>query len=44
MFLNERMYYVHRKAQMHENWQFFSTGMEFAKNLYAYVFKVPSRN
>ena len=37
-------YYVHHKAEMHENRWFFSTGMKYIKNLYAYVFKAPSRN
>ena len=37
-------YFVSRKAEMHENRQFFSTGMEFAKNAYAIVLKALSRS
>ena len=37
-------YYVRHKAEMHENLRFFSTGMEFAENAYAYVLKAPSRS
>ena len=37
-------YYVHPKAEMHENRRFFSTGMEFAKNANAFVLKAQSRN
>ena len=37
-------YYVRHKAEMHENRRLFSTGMEFAKNAYAYVLKAPSRS
>ena len=37
-------YYVRHKAETHENWRFFSSGMEFAENAYAYVLKVPSRS
>ena len=29
---------------MHESRQFFSTGMELAKNAYAYVLKAPSHS
>ena len=32
------------KAEMHENQRFFSTGMEFAKNEYNYMFKAPSHS
>ena len=35
-------YYVGREAEVHENWWFFSTGMEFAKklkNAYVYMLK-----
>ena len=39
-----KVYYVRGKAQMQDNRQFFKTGMEFAKNLYAYLLKAPSRN
>ena len=39
-----KYHYVRHKAQMHENRRFFSTGMEYAKTLYAYVFKARSRN
>ena len=35
-------YYVPHKAEMHENRRFFSTGLEFAKNAYAYVLKAKS--
>ena len=37
---------VCRKAEMHENRRFFSTGVEFAKNpnAYAYVLKATSRS
>ena len=31
-------------TEMHENRRFFSTGIEFAKNAYAYVLKSPSRS
>ena len=37
-------YYVRHKAETHENRRFFSTGMEFAENAYAYVLKAPSRS
>ena len=37
-------YYVRHKAETHENRRFFSTGMEFAENTYAYVLKAPSRS
>ena len=37
-------YFVSRKAEMHENRQLFSTGMEFAKNAYAIVLKALSRS
>ena len=35
-------YFVRHKAEMHENLQFFSTGMEFSRNAYVYVLKAPS--
>ena len=38
------VYYVRHKAQMHENRRFFRAGISFAKNLYVYMFKAPSRN
>ena len=40
----DKHYYVSHKAEMHENQRFFSTGMEFANNAYAYqyVLKVSS--
>ena len=31
--------YVRRKAKMHENWRFFSTGMSFAENAYVCVLR-----
>ena len=37
-------YYVRHKAETRENWQYFSTGMEFAENAYAYVLKASSRS
>ena len=37
-------YYVRHKAERQENRRFFSTGMEFAENAYAYVLKAPSRS
>ena len=37
-------YYVRHKAETHENRRFFSIGMEFAENAYAYVLKAPSRS
>ena len=37
-------YYVRHKAETHENRRFFSTGMEFAENAYAYVLKAPRRS
>ena len=36
--------YARHKAETHENRRFFSTGMEFAENAYAYVLKAPSRS
>ena len=38
------MYYIRHKAETHENRRFFSTGMEFQENTYAYVLKAPSRS
>ena len=32
------------RPKPHENRRFFSTGMEFAENTYAYVLKAPSRS
>ena len=37
-------YYVRHKVETHENRRFFSTGMEFAENAYAYVLKALSRS
>ena len=37
-------YYIRHKTEMHENRRFFSTGMEFSENAYAYVLKAPSRS
>ena len=37
-------YYIRHKAETHENRRFFSTGMEFSENAYAYVLKAPSRS
>ena len=42
--LQKEIYYVRHKAETHENRRFFSTGMEFAENAYAYVLKAPSRS
>ena len=39
-----RCYYVRHKAETPENRRFFSIGMEFAENAYAYVLKAPSRS
>ena len=36
------IYNVRRKAEMHKNRLFFSTGMAFAKNSYAYMLKAAS--
>ena len=37
-------YYVRHQAETHENRRFFSSGMEFAENAYAYMLKAPSRS
>ena len=37
------MYYVRHKTETHEIRRFFSLGMEFAENAYAYLLKAPSR-
>ena len=39
-----RMYYVRHKAETYGNRGFFSTGIEFAENAYAYVLKASSRS
>ena len=38
------IYYVRHDTETHENRRFFSTGIEFAQNTYAYVLKLPSRS
>ena len=40
----KNLYYVRHDTETHENRRFFSTGIEFAKNTYAYVLKSPSRS
>ena len=42
--LPDRVLVVRHKAETHENRRFFSIGMEFAENAYAYVWKAPSRS